>query len=307
MIPILVLQLQITFALTVKLLLSSDPCEWTESLRQEFLLIAEGFWSIPIPSISISYNRAIKAKEKVVESLSLVVEERRRAMEEGERKNDVLGAILDEKAGNEHSNEMIVDLLVSLLLAGYETTSSAMTLSVKFLTENPRALSELKEEQDKIRAQKGDDNEPLVWNDYKSMPFTQCVISETLRVSNIVGGIFRRTLSDVQLNGYTIPKGWKIFAALRGPHMNDEYFKDARTFNPWRWQSDAEKTPANVFIPFGGGPRLCPGYELSRVSISVFLHHLVTNYSWEPAEKDKVVFFPFTGTQKRYPIYVKRN
>ncbi|XP_021748907.1 cytochrome P450 90A1-like [Chenopodium quinoa] len=295
---------KVTFALTIKLLLSYDPCEWTENLRKEFLLIVEGFWSIPLPFFSISYKRAVKAKTKVVEALKLVVKERRSARDEGERKSDILGAILDEKADDEYSDEMIVDLLVSLMLAGFETTSSAMTLAVKFLTESPLALAQLKEEQEKIRDQKGD-NELLVWNDYKSMSFTQCVISETLRISNIVGAIFRRTLSDIQMNGYTIPKGWKVLAAIRGVHMNDEYFKDAQSFNPWRWQGDAEMTPANVFIPFGGGPRLCPGYELSRVSISIFLHRLITKYSWEAAEEDKLVFFPLTGTQKRYPINVR--
>ncbi|XP_010689797.1 3beta,22alpha-dihydroxysteroid 3-dehydrogenase [Beta vulgaris subsp. vulgaris] len=297
---------KITFALTMKQLLSFDPCEWTESVRKEYLLVIDGFFSIPLPFFSTTYNRAIKARTKVAEALGLVVKERRREKERGERKNDMLGAMLEEEAGGGLSDEMIVDFLVSLLVAGYETTSTTMTLAVKFLTETPLALAQIKEEQEKIRAQKGED-EPLLWTDYKSMPFTQCVVNETLRVANIIGGIFRRTISDVHISGYTIPKGWKVFAAFRGVHMNDEYFKDARSFNPWRWQSDTVACPPSAFTPFGGGPRLCPGYELSRVSISVFLHHLVTKYSWEPAEKDKLVFFPTTRTQKRYPIYVHRR
>jgi len=106
--------------------------------------------------------------------------------------------------------------------------------------------------------------------------------------------------------------------------------------------------PANVFTPFGGGQRLCPGYELARVELSVFLHHLVTRFryllqsgcrsspctrvvplnilgnahadlklifvcdlvfrtSWTPAGEDKLVFFPTTRTQKRYPINVQRR
>ncbi|MCI29991.1 cytochrome P450 90A1, partial [Trifolium medium] len=63
----------------------------------------------------------------------------------------------------------------------------------------------------------------------------------------------------------------------------------------------------NIYTPFGGGPRLCPGYELARVVLSVFLHRIVTRYSWSPAEEDKLVFFPTTRTQKRYPILVKRR
>ncbi|KAL9226722.1 hypothetical protein vseg_002500 [Gypsophila vaccaria] len=299
---------KITFALTMKQLTSLDPCEWTESLRKEYLLVIEGFFTIPLPFFSTTYTRAIKARTKVAEALGLLVRERRKESEGGERKNDILGALLDEEVeGGRLSDEVIVDFLVSLLVAGYETTSTVMTLAVKFLTETPLALAQLKAEQDSIRAQKGD-NEALVWSDYKSMPFTQCVISETLRVANVIGGIFRRTTSDVHIRGYTIPKGWKVFASFRAVHMDDQYFKDARSFNPWRWQSDAGSTcPPGVFSPFGGGPRLCPGYEIARVSVSVFLHHLVTKYSWEPAEEDKLVFFPTTRTQKRLPLNVKRR
>ncbi|CAJ1860761.1 unnamed protein product [Sphenostylis stenocarpa] len=171
------------------------------------------------------------------------------------------------------------------------------------------------EEHDQIRA-RSDPGAPLEWTDYKSMAFTQCVsiqytyvVNETLRVANIIGGIFRRATTDIDIKGYTIPKGWKVFASFRAVHLNPEHYKDARTFNPWRWQSNSSEAanPGNVYTPFGGGPRLCPGYELARVVLSVFLHRFVTRFSWVPAEEDKLVFFPTTRTQKRYPIVVSRR
>ncbi|KAE9465202.1 hypothetical protein C3L33_02883, partial [Rhododendron williamsianum] len=296
---------KITFELTVKQLMSFDPCEWTERLRKEYILVIDGFFTIPFPLFSTTYRRAIQARGKVAEALSLVVRERRRESERGERKNDMLGALLEEEGG--FSDEEIVDFLVALLVAGYETTSTIMTLAVKFLTETPLALAQLKEEQDEIRSRKGK-SEALQWNDYKSMPFTQCVVNETLRVANIISGVFRRAMTNVDVKGYTIPKGWKVFASLRAVHMNQDHFKDARTFNPWRWQADSGTTNSlNLFIPFGGGPRRCPGAELARVELSVFLHHLVTQFSWVPAEEDKLVFFPTTRMQKRYPLIVQRQ
>ncbi|XP_058207254.1 3beta,22alpha-dihydroxysteroid 3-dehydrogenase isoform X2 [Rhododendron vialii] len=214
---------KITFELTVKQLMSFDPCEWTERLRKEYILVIDGFFTIPFPLFSTTYRRAIQ------------------------------------------------------------------------------------EEQDEIRSRKRK-SEALQWNDYKSMPFTQCVVNETLRVANIISGVFRRAMTDVDVKGYTIPKGWKVFASLRAVHMNQDHFKDARTFNPWRWQADSGTTNSlNLFIPFGGGPRRCPGAELARVELSVFLHHLVTQFSWVPAEEDKLVFFPTTRMQKRYPLIVQRQ
>uniref|UniRef100_M4CY29 Cytochrome P450 90A1 n=1 Tax=Brassica campestris TaxID=3711 RepID=M4CY29_BRACM len=268
---------KITFELTVKQLMSFDPGEWSESLRKEYLLVIEGFFSIPLPLFSTTYRKAIKARTKVAEALTVVVMKRREEEEEGEeRKKDMLAALL--AAEERFSDEEIVDFLVALLVAGYETTSTIMTLAVKFLTETPSALAQLK------------------------------VVSETLRVANIIGGVFRRATTDVEIKGYKIPKGWKVFASFRAVHLDPNHFKDARTFNPWRWQGNSVTTcPSNVFTPFGGGPRLCPGYELARVALSVFLHRLVTGFSWVPAEKDKLVFFPTTRTQKRYPIIVTRR
>lgn len=84
----------------------------------------------------------MKARTKVAEALSLVVRQRRKESESGERKNDMLEALL---AGDDgFSDEEIVDFLVALLVAGYETTSTIMTLAVKFLTETPLALAQLK-------------------------------------------------------------------------------------------------------------------------------------------------------------------
>ncbi|KAG9453983.1 hypothetical protein H6P81_006887 [Aristolochia fimbriata] len=308
---------KITFELTMKQLMSVDPGEWTERLRKEYLLLIEGFFSLPVPLFFTTYGRALKARTKVADALRSMVRERRREAiatgreekyedEVEKKKKDMLGALLESEEG--FSEEETVDFLLALLVAGYETTSTIMTLAVKFLSEAPAALSLLKEEHDGIRGKKKP-GESLDWSDYKSMPFTQCVINETLRVANIISGVFRRAVSDVQIKGYTIPKGWKVFASFRAVHLDYDVYKDARSFNPWRWQTSNSTTssPGNIYTPFGGGPRLCPGYELARVEISVFLHHLVTSFSWEAAEEDKLVFFPTTRTQKRYPINVRRR
>jgi len=194
-------------------------------------------------------------------------------------------------------------------VAGYETTSVLMTLAVKFLTETPTALAQLREEHENIRDIKGK-NQPLEWSDYKSMPLTQCVINETLRVANLISGVFRRANTDIHFKDYIIPKGCKIFASFRAVHLNTEHYENARTFDPWRWQSKNKlqnAEGASLFTPFGGGPRLCPGYELARVVVSVFLHHLVTRFSWEEAEEDRIVFFPTTRTLKGYPINLRRR
>nr|ACG42185.1 cytochrome P450 CYP90A22v2 [Zea mays] len=320
---------KITFNLTVWQLVSIEPGPWTESLRREYVKLVDGFFSIPFPFAYLlpftAYGQALKARKKVAGALREVI--RKRMGEEagtgpgagrnGEKK-DMVEELLEAEGGS-FSVEEMVDFCLSLLVAGYETTSVLMTLAVKFLTETPTALAQLKEEHDSIRHRKGKDEQPLQWSDYKSMPFTQCVISETLRVANLISGVFRRANTDIHFKDYVIPKGCRIFASFRAVHLSPEHYENARAFDPWRWQQskkegvlvvgqDAQQgARASVFTPFGGGPRLCPGHELARVVVSVFLHRLVTRFSWEEAEEDRVVFFPTTRTLKGYPIILRRR
>uniref|UniRef100_A0A0D9XWS6 Cytochrome P450 90A1 n=1 Tax=Leersia perrieri TaxID=77586 RepID=A0A0D9XWS6_9ORYZ len=309
---------KITFNLTVKQLVSIEPGPWTESLRREYVKLIDGFFSIPFPFAYLlpftTYGQALKARKKVAGALREVIKKRIEekaenggADAEDEGKKDMVEELLQAEGGS-FSEEEMVDFCLSLLVAGYETTSVLMTLAVKFLTETPAALAELKEEHANIRNMKGK-NQPLEWSDYKSMPFTQCVINETLRVGNIISGVFRRANTDIHYKDYTIPKGCKIFASFRAVHLNNEHYENARTFDPWRWQINNKLqnvVGANIFTPFGGGPRLCPGYELARVVVSIFLHHLVTRFSWEASEEDSLVFFPTTRTLKGYPINIRQ-
>uniref|UniRef100_A0A0C9S6A8 TSA: Wollemia nobilis Ref_Wollemi_Transcript_11357_2042 transcribed RNA sequence n=2 Tax=Wollemia nobilis TaxID=56998 RepID=A0A0C9S6A8_9CONI len=298
---------KITFELTVKQLLSFDPGQWSENLRKEYLQLIDGFFSLPLKIPFTTYGKALKARTKVAEELRVVVKKRRQESDKSKSDHyDMLAALLNDSEG--FSDDQIIDLLLSLLVAGYETTSTIMTLAVKFLTEAPQALNELKEEHEAIRRQK-QGGERLEWRDYKSMTFTQCVINETLRIANIISGVFRKALCDVEIKGYTIPKDWLVFSCFRAVHLDQDFYsEDARKFNPWRWQGKPPSANlATVFTPFGGGPRLCPGYELARVGLSVFLHHMVTLFSWEEAEKDKLIFFPTTRTVKRCPIKLTRR
>ena len=85
----------------------------------------------------------LKARTKVAEALTLIVRQRRKEREAGgEKRNDMLGALL--ATGDQFTDEQIVDFMLALLVAGYETTSTIMTLAVKFLTETPLALAQLK-------------------------------------------------------------------------------------------------------------------------------------------------------------------
>ncbi|CAL9750647.1 unnamed protein product [Musa acuminata subsp. burmannicoides] len=102
------------------------------------------------------------------------------------------------------------------------------------------------------------------------------VIDETLRIVNIAFVSFRQATEDTYVNGYLIPKGWKVQLWYRSVNLDPHIYPDPKNFNPSRWDHFTPK--AGSFLPFGLGSRLCPGNELAKLEISVFLHYFVLGY-----------------------------
>ncbi|OEL27506.1 Cytochrome P450 88A1 [Dichanthelium oligosanthes] len=85
-----------------------------------------------------------------------------------------------------------------------------------------------------------------------------------------------RKMEYLSLTGYLIPKGWKVQLWNRSVHMDPEVYPDPTKFNPSRWEGYTLR--AGTFLPFGLGARLCPGNDLAKLEISVFLHHFLLGY-----------------------------
>ncbi|KAJ7543056.1 hypothetical protein O6H91_09G023500 [Diphasiastrum complanatum] len=283
-----------TFSLIAKQLLSFPPGERTQSLKNEYYRFVAGFFSMRISLPGTTYSKAIQARQNIVRKLTVAINERKQ--DKITEYKDMLAALLDEKDANGESltDDQIIDNVLGLLSAGHETTAMSMTLVVKYLTDCPKALQQLREEHQNLKKKKA--GESLTWDDYKNIPFTQNVINETLRLANIALSVFREATQDIEI------KGWKVMPYFRGLHLDPALYKDAKKFDPWRWE---ERIPSANFTPFGGGPRLCVGLELARIELSCFLHHLVTRFSWKPVEEDYVVAFPVTNMKKKLPIVVK--
>ncbi|KAI8024913.1 Cytochrome P450 85A1 [Camellia lanceoleosa] len=118
--------------------------------------------------------------------------------------------------------------------------------------------------------------------------FLKFVIFETSRFATIVNRVLRKTTQDMELNGFVIPKGWRIYVYTRENNYDPCLYPDPLAFNPWRWM-DKSLESQNYFFMFGGGTRQCPGKELGIAEISTFLHYFVTRYRWEEVGGDKLM------------------
>ncbi|XP_042962683.1 beta-amyrin 28-monooxygenase-like [Carya illinoinensis] len=102
-------------------------------------------------------------------------------------------------------------------------------------------------------------------------------------------------------NGFSIPKGWKLYWSANSTHKNPDYFPEPQKFDPSRFEG---RGPAPyVYVPFGGGPRMCPGKEYARFEILVFIHHLVKRFKWDKLIPDeKIVVDPMPIPAKGLPV-----
>ncbi|XP_059072801.1 cytochrome P450 720B2-like [Cryptomeria japonica] len=289
---------QLVLNLMGKKLLDLPPAEELEDIYKAFDEYIGAVLCLPLNIPGTAFARGFKARKTLIKKIYECIEDRRQHPEVNH--NDLLTKLLREGI---YSDEIIADLILFLLFAGFETSSTTMAFAVKFLTENPQALKEITEEHDAILKSKGKDDQTLTWDDYMSMKFTQCVIKETLRMVSAAPCVFREPKEDIEYKDFLIPKGWIVFVFLSGQHLDEKYHFEAHKFNPWRWQNEGHEISQNPwYMPFGKGGRLCPGYHLARFEIALFLHNLVTKFRWEPLEASSAIYFPLPSMAKGYPI-----
>ncbi|EOA22324.1 hypothetical protein CARUB_v10002931mg [Capsella rubella] len=281
-----------TISVMVNQLLSIRPDDPARLyVLQDFLSYMKGFISLPIPLPGTAYTNAIKARKRLSARVMRMIKEREREEEEemkkGIREEDFLDVIIS----NEDINyDEKVGIVLDILLGGFETSATLLSLVVYFLAKSPSLLHQLKEEHEAIRAKKGD-GELLNLEDYQKMEFTQCVILEALRCGNIVKMLHRKATHSIKFKEYVIPKGWKVFPILTAVHLDPSLHENPFEFNPMRW-TDKAKTNKKT-MAFGGGVRACPGGELGKLQVILFLHHLVLSYRWKIKSDEMPIAHPY--------------
>jgi cytochrome P450 len=128
--------------------------------------------------------------------------------------------------------------------------------------------------------------ENLTLEDTKKMKYTWQVARESMQLFPPIFGSFRKAIADTEYEGFTIPRGWKVLWTAYGTHYNGDYFDDPVRFSPSRFEA---AIPAHVYVPFGGGPRVCAAYQLAKLNILIFLHFIVTQYDWSLLYPDEPI------------------
>lgn len=198
---------------------------------------------------------------------------------EGVHYDDLLQILMDARyadTGDGMTEPQILAESIQLMVAGHETTSTALSWILYLLTQHPESLEKIREEITRIAG-----DESIGFSDIPAFEYTSRVIDEALRLYPPFWMVDRMAMKDDEYSGIRIPKGSTIIAFIYGVHHSDEYWEEPQRFNPDRFlKENSKKRPAFSHIPFGGGPKGCIGGNYAMMQMLVILTTLLRKFDF---------------------------
>jgi cytochrome P450 len=230
-----------------------------DALFADFEIWTRALFSIPIALPGSPFARALQARARLLARLAGVLERARQQVAAGEPLAgglDLLSGGLDE-AGLPLTDDDLVEQLLLLLFAGYETTAASLSCLMAAVLQHPEVLPWLQAELDGL-------SWPLA--EQEATPRLSAVVQEVMRLNPPVGGFFRRTSQDLVLDGVLVPAGRVVQVALAASNRYSSVAgsDDLEQFLPERHLSGANGL---TLLPFGGGERVCLGKALAELEI----------------------------------------
>lgn len=274
---------RLTFKIIMYIFLSSESEQIMEALEREYTTLNHGVRAMAINIPGFAYHKALKARKNLVAIFQSVVDDRRekRRLHPSTAKKDMMDALMDveDEKGRRLDDEEIIDILVMYLNAGHESSGHITMWATIFLQQHPEFFAKAKAEQEEIIKKRPTTQKGLTLKEVRQMEYLSKVVDETLRIITFSLVVFREAKDDIKISGYIIPKGWKALVWFRSVHLDPEIYPNPNTFNPSRWDNHIPK--AGTYLPFGAGTRMCPGNDLAKLEICIFLHYFLLNYRLE--------------------------
>jgi len=247
----------------------------------------------------------------IKETINSVIYKARQKLEQGagnaKEPANFLEALLlaQDESGNGLSDSEILGNVITILVAGEDTTAHTLAWLVYLISQHPKAQEKIQQEADAVL---GESLIPQAITDVEKLAYIEAVAHETLRLKSVAPLFFMEPNEDVELNNVTIPKGTFLMLLNRYGVLQDENFSHALEFRPERWldvNASGCVHNRNVSIPFGGGPRFCPGRNLALLEIKMAIATLCRSFSIKLVEGDQPVQEVFSFTMRPENLRVK--
>lgn len=263
--------MELTLRIVAQILFDHDATAETDAVADAMrafrgLLGAQALlpdW-LPLPSIRAS-KKALARMDEVVYAL---IDERAKASDLDAR-NDLLSALVSAVGDgpDDMSRKQLRDELLTLFLAGHETTSHALTWTMYLLSQHPEHAQAVRDEVDQVLA--GGD---ATAGDHPNLVLTGRCLDEGMRMFPPAYVISRTALEDVEIGGYDIPRGAEVLIWIYHTHHDARWYPKPDQFDPGRWTPEAvAERPKSAYIPFGAGTRTCIGKHLALMEARLIL------------------------------------
>ncbi|QCX82600.1 Pentalenene oxygenase (plasmid) [Streptomyces sp. YIM 121038] len=237
-------------------------------------------------------NRKFTAARDRLENALISVIDTYRADEREHR--DVLSMLMaarDER-GQPMTDRELRDEVLSLLIAGGDTTGHTLGWAFHEVGRHPHAEQRLRDELQTVL-----DGGRVSKRTLPGLSYVRQVINEALRLHNPGWIVMRRTTRDVVLAGAPIPAGSELLISITALHRDPSVYPEPDTFAPDRWSGEEARTVSRrMFMPFGAGTRLCAGEPLARMSMALVLATVPTRFRLVPAPGARPVQEIASGT-----------
>ena len=214
-----------------------------------------------------SHPQLIRSAQEFSDLVDRIIQRRKQNFKDG---GDLLSSMIlarDDESGAGMSDEQLRSQVMTLTLAGYETTASTLTWTWHLLSQNLWAI-------DRLRAEVREtlQGRPPRYADLDNLPFTGMVLDESLRLFPPAWVLGRRAIGDDMVDGFYIPAGTVIAICLYALHRHPDFWDHPDTFDPERFSAERSKGRHKyAYIPFGAGPRQCIGNNFGLMEAALVL------------------------------------
>ena len=269
---------QLTMTITARSLFGSDIAEDVEEIGHQISVGLAAFASPSKPEV-------IRARDGIVQLVDKMIDARHRS---GDGEHDLLTMLMearDEDTGEPMSDRQLRNEVVTLILAGYETTANSLSWTWYLLSQHPEVMANVRAE---LAAVLGG-REPQ-FRDLGVLSYTRRTLDESLRLYPPAWIMGRRALGDDRLGDADIPEGSVLALSPYITHRNPAYWDDPERFDPDRMkETKASLRRPFAYFPFGGGPRLCIGHNMAMLEAQLIIGTIAQRFDMRLVEGHQVV------------------
>jgi cytochrome P450 len=289
---------RVTLAIVADALFSADLTDDADTVGES---LATSLWHFQWWSsngflaplwLPVKPNRMfMKAKQRLDRVVNGIIAERKHAHDkDGPSHADLLDVLLAarDEDGSAMSLKQVRDEVMTLMLAGHETTANTLTWTFLLLGQNPQADERLATELAEVLG-----GRPPTVADLPNLKYTEAVIKESMRVFPAVWILGYQAIADTVIGPYTIRKGMTVFMSQWVNHHDSRWFCEPDRFLPERWSEPQMRTlPNYAYYPFGGGERMCIGKSFALMEAQLLLATIAQRYHLEVVPNQTITLDP---------------